>query len=285
MGGRVSGKISKVSVVIPYFQREEGILHGALASVLRQDLPAGVLVDVLVVDDGSPVPARLEVRDLAFQRPFRFIVIPQPNRGVAAARNAALQVIDETSQCVAFLDSDDRWHEGHLRQAIQALEQGHDLYFCDNRRDGHHASNFALGQGLIQHSIRESGNSELVALSRDALATILLRDCPLQISTLVYRREVSPDLLFDASKAHAGEDLLFFMQLAARAQRPCFSPKGMTHCGRGVNIYFGNLRWDSDGHLRRIIDNLRAHVSIAKVVTLSEENAAVERQARCSGDR
>ena len=53
---------SLIGVVIPYFQREPGILRRALASVLRQ---RGVeQVAVVVVDDASPVPASAEVASL-----------------------------------------------------------------------------------------------------------------------------------------------------------------------------------------------------------------------------
>ena len=44
-----------IAVIIPYFQREAGILRRALASVFAQtNAPSW---EIIVVDDGSPVPA------------------------------------------------------------------------------------------------------------------------------------------------------------------------------------------------------------------------------------
>lgn len=270
---RTTSETIKISVIIPYFQREREILNRALTSVLRQNLPTNVIVEVIVIDDGSPVPAQQEVGGLVFQSPFRLILIPQANSGVAAARNAGLAVLDETSRYIAFLDSDDSWHENHLWQGITALEQGHDFYFCDNRREGHHHSNFTLGKGLILPFVEQAGNADFISVPKDKLAAIILQDCPSQMSSIIYRRGIAPELRFDTSKKRAGEDITFFLMLLSNVQNPCFSPKVMVTCGQGINIYFGNLHWNSDGNLGRIIDNLRAHISIKSHCNLSTENS------------
>jgi succinoglycan biosynthesis protein ExoW len=43
-----------VAVIIPYYQRDPGILRRALDSVRGQELPDAVRVHVYLVDDGSP---------------------------------------------------------------------------------------------------------------------------------------------------------------------------------------------------------------------------------------
>ena len=58
----------RVAVVIPYFQRESGILAGALQSVSAQEVDADL--SVIIVDDGSPVRAHDELgRLVEFQWP------------------------------------------------------------------------------------------------------------------------------------------------------------------------------------------------------------------------
>lgn len=96
-----------ISVIIPYFQTREGILRRALTSLLEQTLPADAQVDVIVVDDGSPVPATGEIKGLTFTPPFYLILKQQPNGGVAAARNTALVLVRKETTYIAFLDSDD----------------------------------------------------------------------------------------------------------------------------------------------------------------------------------
>jgi succinoglycan biosynthesis protein ExoW len=85
--------VRTISVVIPFFQREPGILTRALYSVMLQHVPSGWSVEVIVVDDGSPRPAHDEVRELNFKEPLRLKVVRQENGGVAAARNRGLEEV------------------------------------------------------------------------------------------------------------------------------------------------------------------------------------------------
>ena len=265
--------MTRVSVIIPFFQRDPGILRRALVSVSRQHLSPGISVDVIVVDDGSPVSAQSEAEGVVFQPPFRLIIIRQPNGGVAAARNAGLKHVDGSTTYIAFLDSDDTWHDDHLNQGINSLENGYDFYFCDNEREGHHDSYFASSSMIRPFVEKAAAEDAAIVLTKNELTTIILRDFPTQASTTIYRRSIAPDLLFDNSVTCAGEDVIFFMQLASRASRSCFSPRVMVKCGTGVNMYFGNLNWDSPGYFRCLADQLRAHVVISKTIRLEEHDA------------
>jgi glycosyltransferase involved in cell wall biosynthesis len=103
-----------VSVVVPTYNRAyclEATLRSALAQTHRA-------VEIVVVDDGSTdgtraLVARLQAGDA------RVRYHHQQNRGVAAARNAALGLA--TGEYVAFLDSDDRWHPWKLELQVRAL--------------------------------------------------------------------------------------------------------------------------------------------------------------------
>src|SRR5262249_24211242 len=132
-----------VSVIIPFFQRNPGILTRALTSIQSQVIPDDWSVEVIIVDDASPCPADDEVRDLHLKEPLRLKVVRQENGGVAAARNRGLQEVAQSATLIAFLDSDDIWPVNHLAHAIQAFDSGFDLYFTDNRRPGYHMSYIA----------------------------------------------------------------------------------------------------------------------------------------------
>src|SRR5437016_4663571 len=108
----------RLAVIIPFFQWESGILARALESIARQQIPDGWLVEVIVVDDGSPSPADEEVGNLTFDGPLRLRVIRQEHGGVAAARNRALDEVDKDTVLIAFLDSDDKWPATHLERMI-----------------------------------------------------------------------------------------------------------------------------------------------------------------------
>jgi cellulose synthase/poly-beta-1,6-N-acetylglucosamine synthase-like glycosyltransferase len=78
----------KTSVVIPYYQEEPGILRGAVMSAIAQE---GVSdLEIIVVDDGSPAPARDDLGDLSIPAHITLKLIEQSNRGPGAARNALL---------------------------------------------------------------------------------------------------------------------------------------------------------------------------------------------------
>jgi glycosyltransferase involved in cell wall biosynthesis len=101
----VSG--AAVSVVVPVHDGE-AYLAEALASVVAQSLRP---LEVIAVDDGS--------RDGSARVAAAFPgvgLLRQPNRGVAAARNAG--VARARGDLVAFLDQDDRWTADKL--AVQA---------------------------------------------------------------------------------------------------------------------------------------------------------------------
>ena len=93
----------KLSVIIPAYNRQRYV-GSAVRSLLRQR--ADVDLDIIVVDDGSTDGTIEIIESLAREapeiRPFR-----QPNKGVAAARNAGLSHLPPDAELVSFLDSDD----------------------------------------------------------------------------------------------------------------------------------------------------------------------------------
>lgn len=106
-----------VSVVIPTYGRSEQ-LPGAIGSVAGQTYGN---VELLVVDDGSPVPVSETLSDRSFDHPGSMTVIRHDeNRGANVARNTGIRAAD--GEYVAFLDDDDRWHEAKLQRQVTAFE-------------------------------------------------------------------------------------------------------------------------------------------------------------------
>jgi glycosyltransferase involved in cell wall biosynthesis len=94
-----------LSVIIPAYNVEP-FIEASLESALQQ--PRADEIELIVVDDGSS--DRTLDRILAVQATERgrhIKVIHQENRGVSAARNAA--IAQATSPYLGFLDSDDVW--------------------------------------------------------------------------------------------------------------------------------------------------------------------------------
>lgn len=96
----------RTSVVIAAYDAAHCLpetLDSILAQTVRPD-------EVIVVDDGS----RDGTGDVARDHPVRPTVIHQPNAGMCAARNTAVEAL--TGELVFVLDSDDLWHPRYVER-------------------------------------------------------------------------------------------------------------------------------------------------------------------------
>jgi GT2 family glycosyltransferase len=100
-----------VSVVIPTYNRAN-LLARAIESALRQTYPR---VEVLVIDDGSSD----STASLVKQYDTRVRYFYQSNSGVATARNAG--ITQARGEFIAFLDSDDIWHDWKVEAQVAAM--------------------------------------------------------------------------------------------------------------------------------------------------------------------
>ncbi|MDZ4849753.1 MAG: glycosyltransferase family A protein [Pirellulaceae bacterium] len=107
-----------IGVVVPVFNRAQSVLV-TLESVAKQSRVPNRLV---IVDDGSSDnSAELVSRWILTQRRIPEVyLLRQENRGVSAARNRGLALMTDCTY-VAFLDSDDAWPEGFLKQTSKTL--------------------------------------------------------------------------------------------------------------------------------------------------------------------
>jgi len=96
-----------ISVVIPTYNRYD-FLKSALASVYAQTyLPK----EVIVIDDGSTDNTSQIQKDFPQIQYFH-----QENAGVSSARNLGIK--KSSCEWIAFLDSDDTWHENKLQEQV-----------------------------------------------------------------------------------------------------------------------------------------------------------------------
>lgn len=105
-----------VTVVIPVHDRAAMVAE-AIASVLAQTYRD---IGIVVVDDGSSDGSANAAEAVLADAAVPARVIRQPQRGVAAARNAGAAILD--AQWIAFLDSDDLWLPRKLERQIAWLE-------------------------------------------------------------------------------------------------------------------------------------------------------------------
>lgn len=99
-----------ISVIIPIYNRDY-CLSRCLESVLQQTFTNW---ECILIDDGS-TDRTLSVCRTYVDKDSRFQVYSQPNGGVSAARNLALE--HAGGEYIAFIDSDD-WVEPNYLQVL-----------------------------------------------------------------------------------------------------------------------------------------------------------------------
>ena len=115
-----------VSVILPVRDGESFIgdtLDSALGQTHRN-------LEVVVVDDGSRDRTRA-ILDTWAERDSRMRVLSQANRGVAAARNRAIDAA--RGDLVAPLDADDLWEPTKIERQVRRMTEGGDgvgLVYC-----------------------------------------------------------------------------------------------------------------------------------------------------------
>jgi succinoglycan biosynthesis protein ExoW len=247
--------VTTVAVVIPYFQREPGILRRALDSVTAQKLPPDVRVEIVMVDDGSPYPLEQELDGFAPPPPFGIARLRRQNGGPGAARNTGLDHLDSSRiDFVAFLDSDDIWHEDHLASALEALRET-DFHFSNSIHDDRTSfSWFSYMSDRHDLAIDAAPVSRVIS-GREAFNEFIVHCIP-HTSQVVYRFPKHRDIRFDPSLRRTGEDQLFWIELAERSEKVSYSTAPMGSRGQGVSIYREALAWDSANAPDRLIDGL-----------------------------
>lgn len=111
----------KISVIIPVYNCEK-FLERSLDSVLRQRLDDGDELQIITVDDGS-TDGSGAILDRYANEHSNIQVIHQPNQGVSAARNHALDVA--TGDYIHFVDGDDfLLYDNSYQRLLAVLKSG-----------------------------------------------------------------------------------------------------------------------------------------------------------------
>lgn len=245
----------KIAVIIPFFQRRSGVLARSLASIAAQNY-ASDSIYVLIVDDGSPLPAAQELRDHPPAVGLDIRVIQQPNAGPNEARNTGLANLAPGTELVAYLDSDDEWIGDHLARAVRAISSGYSAYF---------ANLFHLGDSIDEYDkAKRVTHADHRAIGPDPTLRAYQGDMVHQISTaniifmptLVISVPALGLARFPKAHRHGGGDYLYWMDLISHGARFAYSTVAEVRCGDGINMWYGS-GWGTDGLAMRIVDEAR----------------------------
>jgi glycosyltransferase involved in cell wall biosynthesis len=189
-----------VSVIVPAYNTAPYIA-AMVKSVLAQTYTS---YEIIVVNDGSPDTPAIE-RALAPYRD-RIVYLRQENRGIAAARTAALSVA--RGRYVALLDSDDSWEPDYLAVQVAALEADPTLAVV-------------YPNALIVGDHPHAGRTYMDVCPSNGPVTfeaVLTQRCQVFISALIRRTAIDRVGGFDPA-LRSVEDFDLWMRLLAAGER------------------------------------------------------------------
>ncbi len=173
-----------VTVIVPAYNRAH-LIDEAIANIVGQGYPD---LELIVVDDGSTDGTAARVRTHPSAKLFE-----QPNSGPAQARNRG--IMNARGEYLAFLDSDDLWPEGVLRELVRTM-------------DAHPEVDVVMGWPQLAQWNMRSGTYEYFGNPCEGFGSY--------ITGSVFRREVFDRVgLFDADM-NFGEDVDWFARAGER---------------------------------------------------------------------
>ena len=224
-----------VSVIIPTYNCSRYV-RGAVESALQQ---THEVAEVIVVDDGSTDDTALQAMELEALKPGVVRYVTRQNGGVSAARMTGVEAT--SSQWVALLDADDRWHSRKLALQLQAVADtpgaGWSLSGCEvidgndrtmDERDPFLATFSIFGQlgqtpaqffesWLTKRGALDAGDRSIPLYTGDLFEPLFLGNVCLPSSALIRRDALVQAGGFNPALRLA-EETEFFHRLAARSQ-------------------------------------------------------------------
>lgn len=195
-----------ISVIMTGYNAQETI-ERAIRSVMNQTFADWRLI---VVDDGSKdeTPQILTRLQEELRDPRLRFLIGEPNVGLPAARNKAMELIE--SEWVTFLDADDEFTPDRLEQGVAAITDDVDMIVCRHT---------IIGQGNHQ----ERGIADATTVPGTTVAEWVLTETATTYAwDKMYRTSALKGLRYE--QVHRAEDKVFNVKAAMLSKQVRFIP-------------------------------------------------------------
>lgn len=190
----------EVSVVIPYFNRQDTLLR-ALESVVKQSYQN---LEIITVDDGSSDGSFELAERFRTDHPELSITnLRQPNGGPSSARNTGVRAA--RGSYVAFLDSDDSWLPEKLALQMERVKAEPDLTMI--------GTNYMV---LPEHGQSRIAFPRQNHFIRGSYRRMLFKIFLCMPTVLVDRQVFTRHGIWFREGQNHGEDALFFLMVARR---------------------------------------------------------------------
>lgn len=113
----------KIWVCVPTLWRE-AILPACVESIAQLEVPAGVQLSLVLVDNSTEQTAKPFYDSQAPSFPIPFTYLNQPQRGVSRARNLGIEhILAHGGDAILFVDDDMRLPPDYLTQSLAAMRR------------------------------------------------------------------------------------------------------------------------------------------------------------------
>ena len=203
-----------VSVIMPVYNGEKYI-RKAVESVYEQ----GVSLELLVIDDGSTDHTEEVLSAYEGREDFRYIKNEQ-NMGAAGSRNRGVGLAQGTY--ISFLDADDWWESGKLKEQLKRLEEtGYVL--C------------STGRELMKADGSSTGRT--IPVKEKITYRELLKHNSINCSSVILRRDVAREFPMEHDDSH--EDYITWLKILRKYG-----------CAAGINKPYLKYRLSEGGKSR-----------------------------------
>ncbi|MDC0857660.1 glycosyltransferase [Rickettsiales bacterium] len=185
-----------VTIIIPTYNRIEFVTK-AIDSVVNQDYKNWELI---IIDDGSDDQS-FEILSEQYQKYANIKILTQTNKGVSSARNLGIK--NASGEWIAFLDSDDFFHNNKLTSQVDYIIQNPDYTLCHTEEIW-----YRDGVRINPHKKHQKLDGSIFANS--------VKICSISISTVMVHKSIVKELGdFDESMP-ACEDYDFWLRITAK---------------------------------------------------------------------
>ena len=213
-----------ISVVVPVYNTEPYV-RKAINSILKQTYDN---IEIICVDDGSTDNSPKILDELA-EKYDNIKVIHTENKGISHARNTALDCC--RGEYIAFLDSDDMYHEQMLKILYDVVTEGNcDIALCNvvNYSDVDRLIYKLPEQYDVSFHIGDELMDYFYSLDKDKVQKAVL------VCLKLYKRKIWDDIRYPVGRIY--EDNAVLHMIAQKTDKFADVPLG---------LYYRYLREDS----------------------------------------
>lgn len=225
--------MAEVSIIVPVYQ-VENYIRQCVDSIMAQTFTD---FELILVDDGSKDSSG-QICDEYARVDERVKVIHQENRGVAAARNHAIECAGGNYLC--FVDGDDWIESTMVEQCISRMKKQD----ADVLRHGHVLELWKNGKCVSKE--KKDAPDFAIELTHSQIAEKMENfwgSCSNYVWNYFFKKEAVADIRFPEIKI--SEDHIFVLRVLERCRKICFLSNHVYHYG--MRMGSSANRWQETG--------------------------------------